>query len=639
MEKLSNLALPLKRVALYSSGVGFFEHRGEAVDSVQVALPFGEEAMSDVLKSLAVNDPACVAPSLSYPSRTHSRSSRIGAGGPDLPEHVRSDELFKWLRGTRLEVTTAEGTLVGRVFEYEEKGSSDEAGYAQLSLYVDGTIQRVDASKILSFRPLDDRIKDDIEARMDAQLGGEREPAVLKLPAEGAREVSLAFVTSAPVWKASYRLDLTDAPTLQGWAIVDNTSDTDWDEVQLSLFVGKPSSFTQALYDPIHIDRIVVQPQMRWRIPDDEEELESFHANAAGGVTDWEVVDHSEDRLIPEERLLRAIMFESRNYQNRPVPKTAGNSFAYTVPTPVNLKHGQSTMIPLVQGELKARKVSIWQAADIKKDADRPILGVQLENTTGAQLPAGAVTVYDDNLFAGDALLNFVPQNAERIIGYGYDLAVRCSRESESDDSVVFVKVVDSVAKLTFESRMRTTYTLVNESASARTLLIEHPREAGESLVVPVDGEKREKCFRIECELAPGETKKLLVETVAPRYEGVEIAKADEVKLLWASGAAPAGAAKDALEKALDLQRRRAKLRAALSESEKREKRLVDEQARIRENLLAVGVDSRSGANYQRRMEAVESRLDAVIKKQDEERRELQEVTREFGDFLSGLEI
>src|SRR5205823_5616151 len=70
-----------------------------------------------------------------------------------------------------------------------------------------------------------------------------------------------------PIWKTSYRLLLpsggaNDKPKLQGWAIVENQTDNDWNDVQLSLVSGRPISFVQDLYQPLYIPRPVVTPEL-----------------------------------------------------------------------------------------------------------------------------------------------------------------------------------------------------------------------------------------------------------------------------------------------------------------------------------------------------------------------------------------
>ena len=65
----------------------------------------------------------------------------------------------------------------------------------------------------------------------------------------------------------SYRLmldpkDRRPRRKLQGWAIVENQTDNDWDNVQLTLVSGRPISFIQDLYQPLYVPRPVVQPEL-----------------------------------------------------------------------------------------------------------------------------------------------------------------------------------------------------------------------------------------------------------------------------------------------------------------------------------------------------------------------------------------
>ena len=48
---------------------------------------------------------------------------------------------------------------------------------------------------------------------------------------------------------------------IQGWAVVDNTQDEDWENVQLSLIAGLPVSFVHDLYTPRYVRRPVVAVQ------------------------------------------------------------------------------------------------------------------------------------------------------------------------------------------------------------------------------------------------------------------------------------------------------------------------------------------------------------------------------------------
>src|SRR3974390_1069263 len=48
--------LPLKRVVLFSWGVGYFEHFGQVKDDAKVEMKFKAEDINDLLKSMVVRD-------------------------------------------------------------------------------------------------------------------------------------------------------------------------------------------------------------------------------------------------------------------------------------------------------------------------------------------------------------------------------------------------------------------------------------------------------------------------------------------------------------------------------------------------------------------------------------------------------
>ena len=81
---------------------------------------------------------------------------------------------------------------------------------------------------------------------------------------KGTRHVRMGYIQAAPIWKTTYRLVLADEqkPLLQGWAIVENTSEEDWNNVDLTLVSGRPISFTMDLYQPLYMPRPEVQLEL-----------------------------------------------------------------------------------------------------------------------------------------------------------------------------------------------------------------------------------------------------------------------------------------------------------------------------------------------------------------------------------------
>src|SRR5262249_8545119 len=81
---------------------------------------------------------------------------------------------------------------------------------------------------------------------------------------KGTRTVRVSYTLASPVWKATYRILLGEEgkdPLIQGWAVVDNTLDEDWEDVQLALVSGLPGSFVHGLCTPRYSRRPVVEVQ------------------------------------------------------------------------------------------------------------------------------------------------------------------------------------------------------------------------------------------------------------------------------------------------------------------------------------------------------------------------------------------
>ena len=78
---------------------------------------------------------------------------------------------------------------------------------------------------------------------------------------QGKRSVRVGYVVEHPIWKTSYRLriDPNGKVFIQGWAIVENTSDDDWNDVRMVLVSGRPISYKMDLYEPLYIPRPTVE--------------------------------------------------------------------------------------------------------------------------------------------------------------------------------------------------------------------------------------------------------------------------------------------------------------------------------------------------------------------------------------------
>jgi hypothetical protein len=86
--------------------------------------------------------------------------------------------------------------------------------------------------------------------------GGDLELKI-NLPGKGPHQVKLSYVTEAPAWKPSYRIMIpkTGKLAMQAWAVVDNTSGEDWQNVTLGVGSSSAMSFRFNLRGIRMVDR------------------------------------------------------------------------------------------------------------------------------------------------------------------------------------------------------------------------------------------------------------------------------------------------------------------------------------------------------------------------------------------------
>ena len=121
--------LPVKRVVLYKTGVGYFEHLGTVKDRQDVTITFTSAQLNDVLKSLTAIDlgKGRIA-SINYNS-TAPLGQRFGALRLPLHQRANSSEMLSTLRGARVEVSSDGGNAQGRLLSVErlQRGAGIEA--------------------------------------------------------------------------------------------------------------------------------------------------------------------------------------------------------------------------------------------------------------------------------------------------------------------------------------------------------------------------------------------------------------------------------------------------------------------------------------------------------------------------------
>jgi hypothetical protein len=260
-------ALPVRRVILYKTGVGYFEHLGNVRNRQNITIRFTSAQLNDVLNSLTVLDLGKgQITGISYNS-VAPLEQRLGALRLPLDESTTQVQMLGSLRGARVEVSSGTGAVEGRLLSVEQRTrqkGDDTLVVDTIAVVTDaGDLRSFELSPTVRVRVVERDLRQEIGRYLDL-VGSTREQdvrsMVISTSGTGERPLFVSYVSEVPIWKSTYRLVLgaKGKPLLQGWAVVDNTIGEDWRDVELSLVAGAPQSFIQNISQPYYGRRAVV---------------------------------------------------------------------------------------------------------------------------------------------------------------------------------------------------------------------------------------------------------------------------------------------------------------------------------------------------------------------------------------------
>ncbi|MFO0831729.1 MAG: hypothetical protein U0637_07775 [Phycisphaerales bacterium] len=676
--KAPNADLPIRRLTLYRSGVGSFERRGSVQNDASAALRFRTEQINDILKSLVVLDHSGgTVAGVSYPSQ-EPLERRLGSFGVNIADDPDMTEVLRRLRGSPVRIQTQETTYEGTVLNVETRatvyppkgdGATVRHDLPWINLLTKSGIRSVNLTEASGFEVLDAKLAEDMRQALTAiaeQRSDQFKMVELDLRGDGTRDVSVAYVHESPVWKTSYRLVLDgdraskDAPFLQGWAIVENTTDEDWRNVELSLASGQPSAFRMNLYEPLFQDRIEVPVPVPTAVAPRSYE-EQFASGTVGQLAfaprpgnpgDDNRKDFAAKRMSPSGApgAPASVAAESAEYgaRNRgtmiaSMPAAAaavetGDVFFYRVAQPVTIDRQRSAMLPIVGKEVKGRRVSIRTPGDV---GIHPRLGVEITNDSGLELIAGPVAVYEGDVYAGDAQIGDTGKGDVRLLSYSMDSDVKITTNTDYVARASRVRIVKGLLEVTIASVSTAEYRIESTDEDApRTLILEHPKVLNAKLTEPKAASSETSTqYRFEVALKPGETRPLKVVQSLTTANSLVIldTSADAFARFASEGASISPAVRQAFEKAHALRQavQDAKQQVAAIEQEQAEIRT--EQARIRDNLNTIDRSGELGARLLKKLGEQETRMENLFESLKSARAAVNKAQAEQDSYIMNL--
>ena len=601
--------LPIRKVVLYKHGVGYFERHGDIEGDSAVSLHFKTSEMNDVLKSLTTLDlDGGLIASVSYES-TKPLEKQLEDIAIRLTDKNALTGLLAQIKGARVAVESGarkvEGTVIGT--ETVERRDGDGVLHTSyVSLLVDGAaVQSFDLLEIKSLSFLDEDLRKDLQHLLDISISGKKKD-LRKLTifgkGSGKRRLLASYTVETPVWKTSYRILLAAARTrIQGWALVDNTQDEDWDDVRLSLVAGLPISFVHDLYSPRYKRRPVVKvqeeeayapPVMETSIMlgalEDAPTLSARRGEGAarrlavaeaaeiGGMTgDLSVASRSASRE-------RSVQVQTRTVE-------VGDLFEYAIDNPVSVKRNQSALVPILSAELDGRRVAVYNPEIREKN---PMSAVHLRNTTGMTLEGGPLTVLEDESYVGESMLETMKPDEERLVPFSVELGCTVTLDDHSDlRDVHFSRVAGGKLHLHRYRIRRKTYVILNKTDRKLDLFLEHRFAPGWELVdTPNPAERTDHFYRFRFDVSPKSATKFVVNEKGEESEVLAVHNANRDQLrLWVESKYIDRKTSEAVEECVQLYEKAAALVRRVQERDREISEIFQNQERLRKNLQALG--------------------------------------------------
>jgi hypothetical protein len=655
---VSRITVPVKRVVLFSSGVGYYEHDGTVHGDAATELRFKTDQINDVLKSLVLQDrDGGRVSAVTYPSQA-PLSRTLKSFQVDITNNPSLADLLNQLRGARVTVQLPGERIAGTVLGVESRskevpGAAAPVAVPTLNLMNAGTIRAIELPAVSGLSFDDPQLQDELTKALSALAQArdqDKKPVTVDFSGTGDRHVRISYVVEAPVWKTSYRLLLGDQPArLQGWAIVENQTESDWNDISLSLISGRPISFMMDLYQPLYATRPTVVPKLFAGLHPqlyangvarsmDSVTMRSPTSQRRGlGAGNATITIRGSQAPQLDQVVVTATGTNEDDESVQAVAQTTdlGELFEYSVGS-VTLARQKSAMLPIIVDSVCVERVSIYNQSVLARNA---LTGVRLTNSTGKLLLQGPITVLDHDTYAGDARIDDVPSGQQRLLSYGVDLQLVVDVTDDHTDRVVSGKIVKGVLEVFTKQYHTRTYRASNSSDHDKTLIIEHGRRPGFTLIdTPKPVETLSGLYRFEGVAPAGKVATFTVKEEFTATSSYALLGADLGPLLstWQLGGI-ASNVRDALARATQLRQAMMDTDREINDRAQRVSVITQEQARIREDMKTVSSNTPYYARLLAKLNDQESEIerlqrerDVLVSRRDAQRHELDAFLRDL---------
>ena len=663
------MELSIKNIVLYKTGIGYFQRKGK-IKGNSLKLNFKKQMMNDILATLTILTTNSQVTGVSYEGQDIDLKTALEDVLIKLTPQSTFLTLLKQVVGCKilLEIssTTYEGTLLG-IQDIPIVIEENIVNQQNLVLQKDdGTILNLPILEVRNFKILDDKMQNELEYFLQKVYESKKENNKTltiffdNVPSDGD-EVEINYLQEIPAWKCSYRLVFTEEQVMiQGWSMVDNILDEDWNNVNMSLIAGLPISFIYDLYSPAWIERPEVERKDKYDITiakfeEAEEEYEKMDKKKATRAPPRPMAApapagkpfRSRLGLIASKELAREEAFDmddeitiERTTSSVKVTtegEAEGDFFQYRIGVPITVMRNQSSLVPILQTNIKGEKISVYNEEARKNN---PMLTIELKNDSELTLEEGPISLYEGDRFAGEAMLPFMKKGEMRRIPYAVDLGVTVEKKLKSYSAKTHSIKIKNAGVYTYNFYIKEMkYKLINKTNDEeKEIIVEHPIESNYELFDTVEPfEKTKNFLRFKVKIDPKKKDELIVKT---RYLSSSMTNYEYVDKKFIENLLTLKLISENenvfLLKMVKLMRKKSDTNSDLNTLRNNKVQIFNDQARLRKNIKSLSQttsETRLRDKYISKLEEQEDeveRIEAAIKTLEIKNIELEEKIKEL---------
>ena len=709
--------LDLTTVVLYRNGVGYFERQGR-VDGDILRIRVRKDHINDLLKSLTVvkrntGQALSVSMPLDPQSWANAALSTLTPGSGSLAEVLDA------LRGTHVTLRAKTGNASGRVLMVEtieepSTGSNDDRQPPKtdhrVTLLDNNTMRVVMLSNVTGIKLEDGDLAMQFHRSLDATAGEgmfQQVDVAIRLTGASSHDVVVSYVAPAPMWKPTYRVVLPEKgkgkALLQGWAVVDNTSGEDWNNVRLSLTSGAPIAFRYDLHTPRTVDRSDLTESgvsRRARVAVGETNFDSYEQKPMPPREEY-AADYGGDDL-DECAYGCGVAVEASKAQSAPsrtrgpaapaptgypgygagnlsgsgrmgaakpdaaptisvdslrestLAQTRASSVSgltrFDITNPMTVPDGSSTMVAIINESVDAEETFMFRPGGAGTGYEsNPYRVVRFQNSSPFILEPGPISIYAGGSFIGEGISEAVGAGSSATIPFAVEPTIMVSSSVQRDgDEMRLIRINRGVLEVERFARTTTSWSVKSQTRNdGYTVLIRHPKEGNSFELVnrPKDTVDVANGYLIPIPVAAGKREaSIKVVEQSPSKTSISIWDGRSLRILETLLVARdlTAAERTKLEPIVTLRQEIGRIDTEISGLLEQTETLNQRAAETRRSLLAIAKDPRAAALRQKlnkRLDEFTSEADKLGRTIIELRSRRLEKQIELEDMLQNLDF